>query len=780
MFLVWVRTVFRDSTSSRAMDGPSNSLASSRMTSRSRSVSGSRRRSCAGRLNAGVDAATAFTGGRACCIQDAAQVGPSRPPLVQRGEQHGHRLTLTDEDPDVAFGLSQGQRALQHFERVTPVIGCVMRERQKREDLDDRAGPAGTLGRRQQPLEQPDRVGHQLRGPVGRVLGEQDPSQGHVAADAYTLWALQGNGPGSSFWAHVIAWASPLLGWPAFAALIMVFLISPTGHLASPGWRWALWATLAGLGLRTLGNLTTSPGDFVYAEQYDGFTLSTVLLTMGYLLVAAGLIASAVSLVLRLRKARDDERRQILWIASSAEFLALGVVIILVVPRVLGEQGTWLAGLPLRLAQLAVPLCVAVAVLRHRLLEIDLIVNRALLVALATGLARIGYVSVVVVIGSAVGGGAGGFWPSLIATALVAIGFQPLRRRVVRVADRLAFGAAAAPYEALADFSRRLGDRPDPAALLPAVAEAAARAVNAGRAVVSLHVEGGPDRVAAWPPLGHEDAAASRVATPVIDHKERLGSITVEMAAGHPLRPRDQRLLADLADQAAMAFRNAQLTAELSAEVERLSAHTHDLDQSRARLITAGDAERSRVERAIARQVIPHLAPLPDRLRQLSQSHPEDSHALNVTQLAPLLTSMNTAMASLREITRGVFPAQLTRSGLPTALGSLLARPGLTGPQSLTVEDSAVGLRFDPRVEAAVYFCVAEATRAFEDPVAVVLSVHAGELHLSVSGTDRGGLSMHHMRDRIGATGGSVSTTGRNGRTVVEVRAPSARPLAVS
>ena len=93
--------------------------------------------------------------------------------------------------------------------------------------------------------------------------------------------------------------------------------------------------------------------------------------------------------------------------------------------------------------------------LRHRLLEIDLIVNRALVVALATVLAAIGYVSVVVVIGSAVGGGASGFWPSLLATALVALAFQPLRRRVVRLADRFAFGAAAAPYEALADFSRQ-------------------------------------------------------------------------------------------------------------------------------------------------------------------------------------------------------------------------------------------------------------------------------------------------------------------------------------
>ncbi len=601
-----------------------------------------------------------------------------------------------------------------------------------------------------------------------------------LAADAYSLWVLEGDGPGSSYWAHVIAWASPLLGWPAFAALIMVFLISPTGHLASPRWRWAVWATLAGLGLRTLGQLTMHPGDFVYAEQYDGFTLSTVLATMGYLLVAAGLIASAVSLVLRLRKARDDDRRQLLWIASSAVFLAIGVVVILTVPRTVGEEGTWLAGLPLRLAQLSVPLCVAVAVLRHRLLEIDLIVNRALLVALATALAAAGYVSLVVVLGSAAGSGAGGFWPSLIATALVAIAFQPLRHRVVRLADRMAFGAAAAPYEALADFSRRLGDRPDPAALLPAVAEAATHAVKAARAVVSVHMTAGSDEVAAWPPLGPENVSGSRVGVPVVDHGEPLGTITVEMAAGHTLRPGDQRLLSDLADQAGMAFRNAQMAAELAAEVERLSAQNHELDQSRARLISAGDAERSRVERAIARQVIPYLAPLPGQLRQLSQSDPDGPTALHATRLEPLLASMNSAMQSLREITRGVFPAQLARSGLPTALDSLLARPGLTGPQRLTVEDSAKGQRFDPRVEAATYFCVAEATRAFDYPVAVVLSVHGDQLHLRMSGTDRGGLSPSHMRDRIEATGGSVSTTCREGQTFVEVRAPSARVLALS
>ena len=599
-----------------------------------------------------------------------------------------------------------------------------------------------------------------------------------LAADAYALWVLDGDGPGSTYWAHVIGWASPLLGWPAFAALIMVFLISPTGHLASPRWRWALWATFAGLALRTLGQLTMPPGEFVFAEQYDGFSVSTVLLTAGYLLVAAGLIGSAVSLVLRLRRARDDERRQLLWIASSAVFLAVGVVVILALPRIQGEEGTWVAGLPLRLAQLTVPLCVAVAVLRHRLLEIDLIVNRALMVALAAGLAAVGYVSLVVVIGSTLGGGAGGFWPSLIATALVAMAFQPLRRWVVRLADRMAFGLAATPYEALADFSRQLGDRSDPSAMLPAVAEAAARAVNATRAVVSVHVGAGADKVATWPPAGAAGASAPVVEVAVVDDGEELGVITVELQAGRPLRPRDQRLLADLADQAAMAFRNARLTAELSSEVERLSMQTQELDQSRARLISAGDAERSRVEGAISRRVIPHLAPLPGRLRQLSQSDPQGPDALAAAQLEPLLGSTNTALQSLRDITRGVFPAQLARSGLPTALASLLARPDSSG--RLTVEDSGQDRRFDPRVEAAAYFCVAETVRAFDGPVAVVLSVRGGQLHLTVSGTDGGGLSVSHMRDRMEATSGSVSTTRRDDLTFVEVRAPSAPAPAMS
>jgi signal transduction histidine kinase len=618
-------------------------------------------------------------------------------------------------------------------------------------------------------------VSRHPRHPLGWLLSVASLLSVTLAGEAYSVWVLDGNGPGSPYSAHVAAWASPLLGWPAFTALIFVFLLSPDGRLPSPRWRWAVWVTAVGLCLHELGTLTLDPAGFVVGQRSGDRSVSGPLLAVGVALVAAGLVASAVSIAWRLRRAEDDLRRQLLWIASAAAFLAFGVVVILAVPMVQGKEGTWLAALPLKLAQLAVPLCVAVAVLRHRLVQIDLIVNRALVLALATGLVAVGYVVVVVVTGVAVGQGTTGFWPSLLATALVALAFQPIRRSVVKVADRLSFGAAAAPYEALADFSRRVGDSPDPSDLLPAVADAAGQAVAAGRVVVLLHVGSGPDQRAVWASdqaTDHGRPLTRGTELAVVDHGERLGSITVEMPAGRPLRVRERRLLADLADQAGLAFRSARLSAELSGQVAQLRRRTDELAESRRRLITAADAERSRLERAITREVLLHLQPLPDRLRQLSSARPGAKSPVDPASLEPLVESLSTALEALREITRGVFPAQLVRSGLPMALTSLLARTG--SGRRLVVENFPAGRRFDPGVEAAAYFCVLEAVHDLGEPVVVVLDAQADELQVSVSGTDRGGLPVDEMRDRVEAAGGEVRITENRGRAVIEVRAPAA------
>ena len=609
--------------------------------------------------------------------------------------------------------------------------------------------------------------------PIGWLLSVASLLSVTLAADAYGIWALEGGDPDREAPGHLALWAGPLLGWPAFTALVLVFLLAPDGRLPSRRWRWAVWVTGFGLTLHTLGTLSTPPGDFVYGQRDSTRAITAPLLTLGWMLVAVGLIASAVSLVMRLRRSRDDVRRQLLWISSAAALLALGVVVILAVPRVTGVEGTWLAALPLRIAQVAVPLCVAVAVLRHRLLEIDMIVNRAVVLALATALVAVGYVLVVVAVGLTVEGSSG-FWRSLLATAVVALGFQPLRSWVVRVADRLAFGTAAAPYEALTDFSRRLGSSADTPELLPAVAEAAGRAVNATRVAVVLHVGAGTDQGACWPPDRPDDVETSGLELPVMHLGERLGSIAVLMPIGHPLRPREKQLLADLADQAGLAFRNARLTVELSAQVEQLDQRTRELSDSRRRLINASDAERRRLERGIASQVLLHLRPLPARLRELSvvDGRDGDSHALLLgPSLDPMVTALNTAMESMREITRGVFPAQLARSGLPTALQSLLTRTG--GSRRLAVDEHADGRRFDPRIEAAAYFCVAEAARALGDPVRVALSAVDDELLVDVTGCDRSQLPLSHIRDRVEAAGGTITVRDVEGLTCLEARFPS-------
>ncbi len=136
------------------------------------------------------------------------------------------------------------------------------------------------------------------------------------------------------------------------------------------------------------------------------------------------------------------------------------------------------------------PILFAVAVLRYRLYDIDVIINRAVVIVAATAFAAVCYTTLVVLVGNQVNTRAGGFWLSLLGIATVALAFQPLRHAVIRLSDRLAYGVRAKPYEALSSFSRRLAETPSPSTLLPAVAEAAGRAVSARGATVTLDSPG--------------------------------------------------------------------------------------------------------------------------------------------------------------------------------------------------------------------------------------------------------------------------------------------------
>ena len=157
----------------------------------------------------------------------------------------------------------------------------------------------------------------------------------------------------------------------------------------------------------------------------------------------------------------------------------------------------------------------------------------------------------------------------------MALAFQPLRRQVVHFANRLAYGARAQPYEALSDFSSRLAETPSQETLLPAVADAAGRAVSARRAVASLEVPGAPTMSADW---GRGDIEGTdRHEVEVRTGGTRLGAIAVWIPKGRRLRPSDTRLLTALSDQAAVAFRNVAMESQLAGHVAELDHTTREL-----------------------------------------------------------------------------------------------------------------------------------------------------------------------------------------------------------
>ena len=466
------------------------------------------------------------------------------------------------------------------------------------------------------------------RHPIGWLLGVVGVTTSiSLLAEAYSIWSLEEGGPGSDLAGEAAGIVAALLGGPlALSCLSIMFLLAPDGHLLSRRWRWAVVAPLVGLALFVLGVALSPPEDVAGRADPEAQNVAVaVLISSGAIIIALSVLTSVVAMVLRLRRATGETRQQLRWVAASAIFIAVGLTVLIVVQGMNGGEQTWLSAVPLQISFLLLPVCLAVAVLRYRLYDVELIINRAIVLGLATLFVAAGYIALVVGVGAMLGGQVEKFWPSVIATAVVALAFQPLRSSVVRFADRLAYGSRAAPYDALSDFSRRLGESPSPDALLPAVAEAVGRAVSAHEVRVMLDVDRGTPPTAVWAPEGVEPAAVDEdalVMVPISDRAGRLGEMSVRLRPGRTARPHEVALVADIAEQAALAFRNNRLQAQLAAHVVQLDEQTDQLEASRRRLFEAGDDQRRRLEAAIARDVMPSLRSLTVVLDDACQRDP--------------------------------------------------------------------------------------------------------------------------------------------------------------
>jgi signal transduction histidine kinase len=501
--------------------------------------------------------------------------------------------------------------------------------------------------------------------------------------------------------------------------------------------------------------------------------------------IAAGLALAGVSLVLRVRVAQGDERQQVKWVLYGAELMLAafpGVAagtLVPDLPRVWREgfQVLFLVAFVLFLATLAV------GVLKYRLYDIDLVISRTLVFgALAVGITAV-YTGIVAGVGSVVGalgqrdtaaGSTEALGLSLVATAIVAVAFQPLRERLQRFANRLVYGRRLSPYDALADFSRRMAGALSLDAVLPRLAEAAAVGVGASRTRVRVYVPGGGDQAVAWP--ADAIGASFERTTPVLHQGELVGEIGVNKPPGEALTRAEQTLLEDLAAQAGPALENVRLAADLRSQADELRA-------SRQRIVATQDQERRRIERDLHDGAQQHLVAMAVNLQvihDLIEADPREAQAL-VSEVRGQVTE---ALVTLRDLARGIYPPALAEYGVWAALEGHVSKTSTVA--RLEGNATAASQRYAPDVEAATYFCVLEALQncakyAPHANVRVHLYCEPQLLMFEVIDDGPGfdpahahtGTGLQGMSDRLAAIGGSLVVRSASDRgTTVTGRLP--------
>jgi hypothetical protein len=280
----------------------------------------------------------------------------------------------------------------------------------------------------------------------------------------YALYTDPGSLPGGEVMASISSWiAIPSL----FAAPAFLFLLFPDGHLISRGWLIVFWLVIAATCLTTLSAaLDPVLGDapfkgVIYPLGVDTSGTPFALISpFGWPGMAAGLLAAAPVMIVRLRRSRGVERQQLKWIASAAMVLPLASLAA-VVSFYLG----WYAAasiLPF-LAPVLIPLAAGYAVLRYRFYDIDIVINRTLVYGSLTATLILLYAGSVVFFqyASRTLTGGGSQLAIVASTLVIAALFDPLRRRVQGFIDRRFYRKKYDARRTLEDFSARLPEETD-------------------------------------------------------------------------------------------------------------------------------------------------------------------------------------------------------------------------------------------------------------------------------------------------------------------------------
>ena len=602
--------------------------------------------------------------------------------------------------------------------------------------------------------------------------------------------ALLGKVVGYSPLAHPGAgWAVIVLdetfSWLAYWCVLAAFAVFPDGIYHRPYERWIVVAAplivvpLQVLQLAGLDSLTTH--QLVWAALrapnplYVG-QLHTLAVGAQALINNEGVLlwVALAILILRYRRFGPEERRQIRWPLYG---IVLTVVSLELLYHLPGSE-------PYPPAEIAVwtvvnallPLGMAIGIVNHRALDIDAVIRRSVVYGILWLSIAAAYVALAAAFGIAVGQRV----PLGLAVLLAIIAtlvFQPARRRLERVADRVVYGRRLNGYQLIS----QLGARLESSSATEDVAGTVAAAVRSGLGARWVRVElNDPDpRAVAAVGIQPREIAHASLFAPLIHGELVVGRIDCGPKLDGGYNGSDQDLLTTLGRQAALSIRNSQLTAELSDRLEELGA-------SRVRLVQADDAARRRLERDLHDGVQQQLVGLLARLGLARNQLRRDAAVAEAT-LREAQVDAQRALESVQELARGIHPAILTDRGLIEAVEERATR--MTVPVEVSTNGVPVDMRFSAELEGAAYFFVSEALAnviKHADATRVQIRFHTGLGRIVIdveddgSGFDAGAVKhsgLRGLRDRIEAQGGQVELASRPGKgTALKMILPVAQP----
>jgi signal transduction histidine kinase len=404
------------------------------------------------------------------------------------------------------------------------------------------------------------------------------------------------------------------------------------------------------------------------------------------------------------------------------------------------------AGVLPALALLVLVAGIAVAVLRYRLYELDLVVNRAVVYAVMTGAVIGSYVVVVGVIGAYLSH-RGDLAVSLLATGVVAVCFQPVRERVQRLVNRLMYGERDDPYSVIARLGRTLAGALQHDAVLPSTV------ATIGRTLALQYV--GLTIPTAQDMPGHEVAAygtpgADVVAFPLVHQGVPVGELRLAPRPGERLRERDRQLITDLAPQVAATVHAVVLSQELQS--------------ARRRIIELREEERRRIRRDLHDGIGPALAGLTftlEAVRNLADSDLARADEL----LASATDQVQTMVGDIRRLIYGLRPPALDQLGLLASLRSLATHQVPPGCD-LRVDTPGALPALPAAVEVAAYWIAQEAltnvtrhARARRCHLRIAIDTTVLRIEIEDDGTGlatrTAGVGLHTMRERAAEVGGT-------------------------